>query len=324
MLHKALADACRKGTVQRNVAGLADAPRAKRRSAMQVWNAEQLRQFLAEIETHRLAPAFYVSANTGMRRGEVLGLHWRDVDFDTSRLSVHQAVLNVAYEKRLGDVKTETGRRTIDLDPRTIDVLHAWRQDQREEQQLTGRRASSMWVTARLRGDPSAHRRGLHGPLKRVRRLQQSPPPPHLPTRRLIRSAKEGTPMPNLPKQTRPTNTLAIRQAWASEHAAAHEARTRGDSLEEWRHLERAHILSQPLAGAHVRTHLAMLGYGIRHRDRREVAGQLARLLVAGPGSAIGRYPLGNTGGANVNAVTPMPLPANLRALLSGDGRVAS
>jgi integrase len=142
MLHKALADACRKGTVQRNVAGLADAPRAKRRSAMQVWNAEQLRQFLAEIEAHRLAPAFYVSANTGMRRGEVLGLHWRDVDFETNRLSVHQAVLNVAYEKRLGDVKTETGRRTIDLDPRTVAVLRKWKQDQREEQVLTGRRAS--------------------------------------------------------------------------------------------------------------------------------------------------------------------------------------
>jgi integrase len=139
MLHKALADACRKGTVQRNVAGLADPPRARRRSAMQVWNAEQLRQFLDEIEGHRLAPAFYVAANTGMRRGEVLGLHWRDVDLETSRLSVHQAMLNVAYEKRLGDVKTDTGRRTIDLDPRTVAVLQAWRKARLAEQELTGR-----------------------------------------------------------------------------------------------------------------------------------------------------------------------------------------
>jgi integrase len=138
MLHKALADACRKGTVQRNVASLADPPRARRRSAMQVWNAEQLRQFLDEIEGHRLAPAFYVAANTGMRRGEVLGLHWRDVDLETSRLSVHQAMLNVAYEKRLGDVKTDTGRRTIDLDPRTVTVLKAWRKVQLAEQELTG------------------------------------------------------------------------------------------------------------------------------------------------------------------------------------------
>ena len=41
------------------------------------------------------------------------------------------------------------------------------------------------------------------------------------------------------------------------------------------------------------------------------------RLLVAGPGSALGRYPLGNTGGANVSAVTPMPIPADLRAVLA-------
>jgi integrase len=141
MLHKALADACRKGTVQRNVAGLADPPRPKRRSAMKVWGAEELRQFLAEIETHRLSPAFHLSANTGMRRGEVLGLHWRDVDLETARLSVHQAVTNVAYEKHLGDVKTETGRRTIDLDLRTVGVLRAWRQAQLEAELITGRTA---------------------------------------------------------------------------------------------------------------------------------------------------------------------------------------
>ena len=94
--------------------------------------------------------------------------------------------------------------------------------------------------------------------------------------------------MPNLPKQPRPTNKQAIRQAWADEHTAARQARSAGDTAGEWGHLERAHILSQPLAVAHVRTHLAMLGYGIRHRDRREIAGQLLRLLVAGPGSALG------------------------------------
>ncbi len=54
----------------------------------------------------------------------------------------------------------------------------------------------------------------------------------------------------------------------------------------------------------------------IRHRDRHEVTGQLVRLLVAGPGSAMRRYPLGNTGGADVSAVAPMPIPADLTAVL--------
>jgi hypothetical protein len=124
--------------------------------------------------------------------------------------------------------------------------------------------------------------------------------------------------MPHLPKQSRPTNVQAIRRSWAAEQSAARTARTAGDSAAEWHHLERAHILSQPLAIAHIRTHLAMLGYGLRHRDRREITGQLARLLVAGPGSALGRYPLGNPGGANVSAVTAMPIPGDLQAIFAG------
>lgn len=115
--------------------------------------------------------------------------------------------------------------------------------------------------------------------------------------------------MPKLPKQPRPAHPSVVRRAWADERALARAARATGDHTEEWVHLERAHILSQPLAIAHVRTHLAMLSYGIRSRDRHEITGQLIRLVVAGPGSVLRRYPVGNTGGANVSAVTPMPVP---------------
>ncbi|HEX6578939.1 MAG TPA: DUF3703 domain-containing protein [Jiangellaceae bacterium] len=109
-------------------------------------------------------------------------------------------------------------------------------------------------------------------------------------------------------------NTLLA--AWSDERAAARSAGGRGDVTEEWRHLERAHILSQPLAGAHVRTHLAMLACALRRRRAREVVGQLGRLVVAGPGSWTGRYPVGNTGGADVSAFRPMPVPDDLRAVL--------
>jgi hypothetical protein len=86
--------------------------------------------------------------------------------------------------------------------------------------------------------------------------------------------------------------------------------------VDEWDHLERAHILSQPRAGPHVRTHLAMLGSALRRRDAHEIFGQLARLVVAGPGSWTGRYPVGNTGGADVSALQPMPVPDDLRAIV--------
>jgi integrase len=144
MLHTALADAARKGTVLRNVADLADPPkpRASPPKKMRIWSPAQLRRFLAEIEHHRLHPAFYLAANTGMRRGEMLGLRWDDVDLDRARLSVRHQIVNVDYVLIVDDVKTATGRRTIDLDPRTVAVLRSWRKGQLEERVLCGLRTA--------------------------------------------------------------------------------------------------------------------------------------------------------------------------------------
>jgi hypothetical protein len=116
-------------------------------------------------------------------------------------------------------------------------------------------------------------------------------------------------------------NRTALRVAWSAERDSARAARRAGDPAGEWRHLERAHILSQPMALPHVRTHLAMLDAGLRRRDRREVIGQLLRLVVAAPGSLTGRYPIGNTGGADVSALQPMTIPDDLRAALDGAAR---
>jgi hypothetical protein len=108
----------------------------------------------------------------------------------------------------------------------------------------------------------------------------------------------------------------ALECAWQAERQAATTARRTGDVHEEWHRLERAHILSQPLAGLHLRTHAAMLAASVRRRDRREIGGQLLRLVLAGPGSISGRYPVGNTGGADVSAFSPMAVPEDLRPLL--------
>ena len=68
-----------------------------------------------------------------MRRGEVLGLRWQDLDLDAGRLSVRQAVIEVAYVVDMSDVKTDNGRRTIDIDQGTVDVMKAWRIERAEE-----------------------------------------------------------------------------------------------------------------------------------------------------------------------------------------------
>lgn len=107
-----------------------------------------------------------------------------------------------------------------------------------------------------------------------------------------------------------------LRAVWATEIGAARTARATGDTSTEWTHLERAHILSQPLAGPHVRTHVAMLAAALRRRDRHELVGQVFRTIVAGPASLAGKYPAGNTGGADVSPFAPMPVPDDLRPLL--------
>jgi len=80
----------------------------------------------------------FVSAHTGMRRGEILGLRWADVQFDEARLSVRQALISVAYEMQMSDVKTGAGRRTIDLDDRTLAILRQSRKAQAEEKLRLG------------------------------------------------------------------------------------------------------------------------------------------------------------------------------------------
>ena len=83
-----------------------------------------------------------------------------------------------------------------------------------------------------------------------------------------------------------------------------------------WPALERAHIASQPWAWPHTRVHAAMCRVAWRQRDRRELAGQLIRLAVAGPGSLLGRYPPGDTGRTTMGLTEHGPIPADLAQLL--------
>lgn len=82
-----------------------------------------------------------VLATTGMRRGEVLGLRWRDLDLEGGRLSIRQTVTLVDHKIVIAN-RTKTGKgRAVDLDGTTIAELRAQRVRQAQELLLLGIRA---------------------------------------------------------------------------------------------------------------------------------------------------------------------------------------
>lgn len=109
--------------------------------------------------------------------------------------------------------------------------------------------------------------------------------------------------------------TKPIRTAFAQEWTSAQRARRAGDLSLAFQHLERAHILSQRLTLLHVKSHFGMWHIGWLRRDLRELFGQSTRIVAAALFSRIW-VPIGNTGGANVSPIRPMPLPEDLRTIL--------
>ena len=81
--------------------------------------------------------AFVLLATTGMRRGEVLGLRWEDVDFTGRALSIVQTLTTVRGDKHIGPPKTGKSRRRVSIDSVTLDALKEHRKRQRVERTAT-------------------------------------------------------------------------------------------------------------------------------------------------------------------------------------------
>ena len=129
IIRGALDHALRRGLVSRNVALAASAPklRAIPKPEQKTWTADELQAFLRAAAGHRLFPALWLSANTGMRRSELLGLKWSDLDVAKKRLSINRGLVAVGYELHESRGKTNNSRRCIDLDQTTLAVLAGWR-----------------------------------------------------------------------------------------------------------------------------------------------------------------------------------------------------
>jgi len=148
-LRSALGTAVKRRLIPYNPAVAVTLPSVSR-PHVRPWEPDELGRFLDHAGPDPLGPVFHVLAATGLRRGEVLGLAWDDVDLTRSRLVVRRQVVTVTARfatpcemcgtdhgrLAFGRPKTSSGEdRIVDLDPHTVGVLleHRLRQDRERE-----------------------------------------------------------------------------------------------------------------------------------------------------------------------------------------------
>ena len=138
ILSAALSRAMREELVARNVARLVELP-AWEPAEVVPWSDAEALSFLAASADDPLHPAFVLLLLYGLRRGEVLGLRWSDIDGDI--IHVRQQVQRVKGELHVGPVKTRAGNRDLPL----LGLAARALTDRREAQQRDRERLGAAW-----------------------------------------------------------------------------------------------------------------------------------------------------------------------------------
>jgi integrase len=139
VLSKALRRAEQEGLVHRNVAALADPPRMEHKEGRSL-PLEDARRLVAAMREHRLRTAFLLQFSLGLRRGEVLGLRWSDVDLEqpaTVRVRT-QIQRRTGAGLQLSELKTRQSRRDLRLPGPMVAELRAWAARQAAERLALG------------------------------------------------------------------------------------------------------------------------------------------------------------------------------------------
>lgn len=113
--------------IQKNPFDLIDRPK-KEKKYVEVWNATQIKHFLATAENTPYFLAYYLALVTGMRQGEILGLRWQDIDFKSGNLQIVQTLKTNGELKR--GAKNNFSVRSIILDQSQLAVLARYKEKQ--------------------------------------------------------------------------------------------------------------------------------------------------------------------------------------------------
>jgi integrase len=155
LLHGVLQRACRAEIVARNVAAAHKAPKPTR-VEVEILGERDVPNVLAALVGHPLCSIVSVALGTGMRRGELLGLQWADVDLEAAVLRVERSLEQTRAGLRLKPPKTEAGRRVISLPSSAVEILREHRRAQLEQRMALGlgRDQADALVFSNPLGDP--------------------------------------------------------------------------------------------------------------------------------------------------------------------------
>jgi len=137
VLHRALTHAVQWGIVVQNAASGVTPPKVES-VELEILDINQIGVMLKAMRGRALYLIASFAVATGMRRGEILALRWKDVDLDGALARVEQSLEQTKAGLRFKSPKTKAGRRTIALSAWTVADLRAHRRDQLEQRVALG------------------------------------------------------------------------------------------------------------------------------------------------------------------------------------------
>jgi len=144
ILNPAMKQAVKEGLVPKNVVADVTPPKVVKTRAANSLNKQEAKVYLDTLKGQRLYAAFVVELTTGLRRGELLGLQWTDLNWDTGALKIRRQISRIIQDdgKTILDyapLKTPAAYRTIILPAVTLAELKAHKARQAEDKLLFGK-----------------------------------------------------------------------------------------------------------------------------------------------------------------------------------------
>ena len=146
VLHRAFKDAVRWDLIATNPVTSAKKP-PRRTKEMSAWTPEELNRFINVSSTDRCFAIWHLAATSGMRRGELLGLTWNDIDFTTGKVTIRKTRIRAGNKTIEETPKSRKSQRTFAIDKQTLAVLKKWKTRQGSEHLALGTKVSDHVVT---------------------------------------------------------------------------------------------------------------------------------------------------------------------------------